>query len=919
MKYCLAIIIICCAHMAYGQTGAASSAVDIVQSSGVPVGACQPQQVDINTLAGTLYTCQSGVWGALPSASVINPSSVNGIIFVDGTTYPKTAAGVNSALAASTNGQETVFSSNLATINLTDALITLNKHNRLYLLGQGTYVVGTASAAYSTTPAITVPDSSTDVTADSIIVCPDHAKIQLAAGANRDIIADQNFFTLTGTSNQFGTFKFTLQGCTLDGNKTNQAALVTTATCIPLNVARTAGGLVTINCSNTPSPAFLAGYAVDVAGVATDGFTFNGHFIAQSATATSFTFNENQCIVQASCHTTTSTTQPVAIAITGCTASGFTATCNTGSAHGFVPQQNVTMSGLTPAGYNGTYLLVTASGTSFTFVVPTSGLGASGTGTATPVITAIGYGGAGGIKIYGRRSIMRDLVIANNTCDGRWDEGVNPPAFGDDTTQLISTYTDIQEMNSGCDGWVFWGPQSSNFVNVDDFKHGHWGIEAFQTLWGKGGTSYLNGSGGIHNFAADVQLTNRQDASAVGWGILTEPTASQLVISGSSLSAPIGIEFRNPGNSFQGLILNSAVGMKFNGGSVNAQINIFTVTTWFDCTNENALVILDVSYGSTGGTMQGTNCWTGQESLRLPITAGNTTNAQFPSTLTGFHIGGWNPSFPAANNLIAEVSATDTTTTHFAAATATGGVLTTRAIATGDLPTAIPIGNIGTSGLSGTAPATISAAGAIGCATCVTSAASITNNVLPKGSGGAQGVANSLVTDNGTALTYTGTGGVLSSGNNAILTTDFTDTSSASLQNVTGLSFTLPANTARNYEVDCNLMWSQATFTGITDQFGLQDVTVAPTRIDGYGLMSVAGPGAVITNAIYGVLTNLTTTTATSIVSAIPTVATINFSQLHFTVQQPSNASTSVLQIMVSQSTAADVIVVRAGSSCRLN
>jgi hypothetical protein len=42
------------------------------------------------------------------------------------------------------------------------------------------------------------------------------------------------------------------------------------------------------------------------------------------------------------------------------------------------------------------------------------------------------------------------------------------------------------------------------------------------------------------------------------------------------------------------------------------------------------------------------------------------------------------------------------------------------AIAVGDLPAAIPIGNIGTAGLSGTSPVTINAAGAIGCATCAT-------------------------------------------------------------------------------------------------------------------------------------------------------------------------------------------------------
>jgi hypothetical protein len=110
-------------------------------------------------------------------------------------------------------------------------------------------------------------------------------------------------------------------------------------------------------------------------------------------------------------------------------------------------------------------------------------------------------------------------------------------------------------------------------------------------------------------------------------------------------------------------------------------------------------------------------------------------------------------------NLLPTVTAADTTTTHVLHATATGNVFTASAIATGDLPTAIPIANVGSAGLSGTAPATISAAGAIGCATCVTSAASITSNVLPKGSGGAQGVANSLLTDSGTVLTYTGTGG----------------------------------------------------------------------------------------------------------------------------------------------------------------
>lgn len=54
---------------------------------------------------------------------------------------------------------------------------------------------------------------------------------------------------------------------------------------------------------------------------------------------------------------------------------------------------------------------------------------------------------------------------------------------------------------------------------------------------------------------------------------------------------------------------------------------------------------------------------------------------------------------------------------------------------------------------------------AISCPTCNTSAAAITANFFPKGSGGAQGLANSLAGDNGSTLTYTGANGIgLSSG-----------------------------------------------------------------------------------------------------------------------------------------------------------
>jgi hypothetical protein len=114
----------------------------------------------------------------------------------------------------------------------------------------------------------------------------------------------------------------------------------------------------------------------------------------------------------------------------------------------------------------------------------------------------------------------------------------------------------------------------------------------------------------------------------------------------------------------------------------------------------------------------------------------------------------------SADSTICASTATDTTTTHAMFATAVAGVCNARAIATGDLPAAIPIANIGTAGLSGTAPVTISAAGAIGCATCTTNASALTSNVIPKGNGG-QALILSSMTDNGTNVTSTDTGGYI--------------------------------------------------------------------------------------------------------------------------------------------------------------
>jgi hypothetical protein len=81
----------------------------------------------------------------------------------------------------------------------------------------------------------------------------------------------------------------------------------------------------------------------------------------------------------------TSTALTVAAATTGATESGNTVTITTTTVHGMVAGQQVTISGVAVAGYNGTFTILAApTTTTFTYTDASSGLASSGGGTATP-------------------------------------------------------------------------------------------------------------------------------------------------------------------------------------------------------------------------------------------------------------------------------------------------------------------------------------------------------------------------------------------------------------------------------------------------------------------------------------------------------------------------------------------------------
>jgi hypothetical protein len=146
------------------------------------------------------------------------------------------------------------------------------------------------------------------------------------------------------------------------------------------------------------------------------------------------------------------------------------------------------------------------------------------------------------------------------------------------------------------------------------------------------------------------------------------------------------------------------------------------------------------------------------------------------------------------------------------------------------------------------------------------------------------------------------------------VTTDFTTAASTSLQTITGLSWTLPANTALKVPFVCNLTYNQATGNAAV-VLGIQDVTVSPTNIAARGVIwtSATAPTA-------GVVVGLTTTTATAIVSASPTATATDYAaELSGYIEAPSNASASVVNILVSTATSGDAVTIRRGSFCRLN
>lgn len=591
-----------------------------------------------NTFCAANLSCTiTGAWSFSSfTASLAVFGNINNVRQIDGTKFAKTAAGINAADTDCVAGTACVIEVTYPG-TYSDAVITLTKNHILRFRSSGSFVVA----------GIVGPDSLTDTTGVWGVQCPERATLQLASASNRAIITHTNFLALTGTASQFGTFGFNLRGCTLDGNRANQTALATRGTGTILNVARTAGGLVTINFSNTPSPAYLAGDTAVIFGVPTDNFSFNGRFKVQSASATQITYNQTQFM-----NTVGQTTQPTSCSITAISESGniVTATCtNTFTVGQFVVIAGVTVGGYNTNAANPNYVRVeTASGANFTYVLGTTGLAGSSGGTATPTITAVGYSGPDCFDIFGRNNRIEDMTTANCVLDGMWHEGyqVTPVSLTGLTESVIRS---TRHTSNGGNGITFWGPQNTAMYDTASWGNGHWGREIFQAVMDENSIGYNNGVnsagtctggpyGSLHiQGQGQVRGANEEETHQCnpGWGILvdnnTQPnqlSSAQIACGAGSAATPacIGLELRTQNQMVQGLIQvagtgTGGVGIKINGGTgiISAIMNQVAgggVGTLVDCSNiGGGALTLILSGTDQVDTLRGPNCWTGGENL----------------------------------------------------------------------------------------------------------------------------------------------------------------------------------------------------------------------------------------------------------------------------------------------------------------
>jgi hypothetical protein len=125
----------------------------------------------------------------------------------------------------------------------------------------------------------------------------------------------------------------------------------------------------------------------------------------------------------------------------------------------------------------------------------------------------------------------------------------------------------------------------------------------------------------------------------------------------------------------------------------------------------------------------------------------------------------------------------------------------------------------------------------------------------------------------------------------------------------------LPLSSA--YSFHCGILYSQATASA-ANGMAVQGASASPVRLDAWGKMDISNPASANYTGSAGSALNITTTTATSVVTATPAATgTVYQASLDGTIQANSSNATT-LNVLVFTGNATDALTVKAGSYCRL-
>lgn len=186
----------------------------------------------------------------------------------------------------------------------------------------------------------------------------------------------------------------------------------------------------------------------------------------------------------------------------------------------------------------------------------------------------------------------------------------------------------------------------------------------------------------------------------------------------------------------------------------------------------------------------------------------------------------------------------------------------------------------------------------------------IGTQVIPKSSSASLSqLTNSSITDNGTTVTST----EIIHGNNTSLLSANSSAITATNPGTSVLTITLPVN--KNTAFHCSGTYSQAT-AAAANGISVQCATNACTRLDAWAKMDVSNPTSTNYTGSAGSVANLTTTTATNVISSATPGATGTNYQWNVEGVAQAGASAPTLTILFFTGNASDAVTVNAGSYC---